>query len=141
MYAYMYVKHVNHSTTLQNNFTEYKTIASLPCAVSGPGMGCYFRFHHIATRRSNPNLLIIGKSITYMQILNKLRHCNISKCMYVLCMYVCLYACHLPRHSICVLLHDTVARLEDIGILGQLHTYIHTYIHKLLVSGGANRSP
>ena len=24
MYAYMYVKHVNHSTTLQNNFTAYK---------------------------------------------------------------------------------------------------------------------
>jgi len=24
MYAYMYVKHVNHSTTLQNNFTTYE---------------------------------------------------------------------------------------------------------------------
>ena len=93
MYAYMNVKHVNHSTTLHTNFTAYKTIASLPCTVSGPGMGCYFRFHHSGTRRSNnPNLLMIGKSITYIKILNKLRHCNIDKCIYV-CMYVCMYVC------------------------------------------------
>ena len=110
-----------------------KTIASLPCTVSGPGKGCYFRFHHSGTRHSNPDLLSIGKSITYMKILNKLRHCNIGKCMYV-CMYIFMYVymfvlCMSPAASLSVLLHDTVAGLEDIGILGQLHTLIHTYIH------------
>ena len=37
-----------------------------------------------------------------------------------------------PAASLSVLLHDTVAGLQDIGILGQLHTYIHTYIHKYI---------
>ena len=44
-----------------------------------------------------------------------------------------MFACISPAASLSVLLHDTVAGLEDIGILGQLHTYIHTYIGCLLV--------
>ena len=44
-----------------------------------------------------------------------------------------MFVCMSPAASLSVLLHDTVAGLEDIGILGQLHTYIHTYIGCLLV--------
>ncbi len=94
----MYVKHVNHSTTLQNNSTAYEnhTTASLPCVVSGPGMGCYFQFHHIGTRRSNPNLRwcsampnhftsIDGYGLCY-------QHVYVCKERYVyIFMYVCVY--------------------------------------------------
>jgi hypothetical protein len=48
-------------------------------------------------------------------------------CMYVLCMYVNIYVT--CRVTLCAAL----AGLKDIGILGQLHTYIHTYIGRLLV--------
>ncbi len=45
--------------------------------------------------------------------------------MYVLCMYVYIYVT--CRVTLCAAL----AGLEDIGILGQLHTYIH----RVLISG------
>ena len=128
MYAYMNAKHVNYSTTSPNKFTAYKTIASLPCAVSCPGKGCYFRFHHSGTRHSNPiisvRVLFICKSWTNWGTVIEVNVCR----------YVRVFVCMSPAAaSLSVLLHDTVAGLEDIGILGQLHTYIHTYIGCLLV--------
>jgi hypothetical protein len=51
--------------------------------------------------------------------------------MYYVCMYVYIYVT--CRVTLCAAL----AGLKDIGILGQLHTYIH----RVLVSGGANRFP
>ena len=130
----MNAKHVNYSTTSPNKFTAYKTIASLPCTVSCPGKGCYFRFHHSGTRHSNPisvRVLLICKSWTNWGSVIEVNVCR----------YVRMFACMSPAASLSVLLHDTVAGLEDIGILGQLHTYIHTYIHRVLVSGGTNRLP
>jgi len=124
----------NYSTTSPNKFTAYKTIASLPCTVSCPGKGCYFRFHHSGTRHSNPisvRVLLICKSWTNWGTVIEVNACR----------YVRMFVCISPAASLSVLLHDTVAGLEDIGILGQLHTYIHTYIHRVLVSGGTNRLP